>query len=222
MKRRLIFAFFLLITSFSCGETNLGNLPSLYSCNAQLGCGTGENVPYCTWGYKFGGNNPYTPSGSNIPGPSTKATLISYRFMDAGIDFKTSLQDKAVSFQFSEETKSKIRDAISQWSSVADINFVERASTESTDITFALAFIPTGSVGGLGYPAFTSDNCKQLAGLLVLSPKFEPTSRIILHEMGHVLGLGHVSSQNVMNASPKVERLQSGDILGIQSIYGAR
>jgi hypothetical protein len=227
MKCRLIFAFFLLTTSFSCDETDQGNFPSLYLCNAQLGCGEfGENVPYCTWGYKFGGNNPYSPSGPNIPGPGTKATMISYRFMAAGIEFRTSLQDKAVSFQFSEETKSKIRTVISQWSSVADIDFVEKASTETTDITFVSAFIPLssnqGTIGGLGYPSFTNNSCRELAGLLVLSPKFEPTSRLILHELGHVLGLGHVSSQNVMNPTYSIDHLQSGDIKGIQSIYGSR
>jgi hypothetical protein len=224
MKRRLIFAFFLLTTSFSCGETDPGNLPVLYTCTSELGCGNGENVPYCTWGYKFGDNNPYTPSGPNIPGPSTKATLISYRFMAPGMEFKTSLQNKAVSIQFNEESKNEIRKAISEWSSVANITFIEKSSSEATAIAIAktLAFANGGVVGGLGYPNFTSSSCQEIAGLLVVNSKFKITYSILLHEMGHVLGLGHVTSQNVMNPTYSIDHLQSGDIKGIQSIYGSR
>jgi predicted Zn-dependent protease len=45
----------------------------------------------------------------------------------------------------------------------------------------------------------------------------------VLHEIGHALGLGHVSTDNVMN--PGVQHLTDlmpGDIEGIQSIYGAK
>lgn len=224
MKGRLIFAFFLLTASFSCRETDQGYFPLLYTCTSELGCGNGENVPYCTWGYKFGDNNPFTPSGPNIPGPGTKATTISYRFIEGGIELKTSFQNKAVSIQFNEESKNEIRKAISEWSSDANVTFIEKSSSEATSIAIAktFAFANGGVVGGLGYPNFTSGPCQEIAGLLVVNSKFKITYSILLHEMGHVLGLGHVTSQNIMNPTYSIDRLQSGDIKGIQSIYGSK
>jgi hypothetical protein len=227
MSNRMIFICCLLAFTFSCDDEETGSYPLLLSCTSLLGCGAyGDNVPFCTWGYKFGDSNPYSPSGPNISGPKSKAALISYKFLDDGVVFKTFYQNTAVSMVIDDGYRSEIRKVISEWSSVADISFNEKSGNESTDITIASAFIPLGTgkgggVGGLGTPAFVSEPCKQIAGLLVLSPKF-PSARTILHEMGHVLGLGHVSSQNIMNPSPTVDHLQPGDIAGIQSIYGSK
>lgn len=45
-----------------------------------------------------------------------------------------------------------------------------------------------------------------------------------LHEIGHVLGLGHIDSDNVMRQGIKkeYEGLQDGDIRRIIEIYGAK
>lgn len=226
MSNRMIFICFLLTFVFSCDEEETKNYPLLASCNSLLGCGAqGDDVSFCTWGFKFGNNNPYSPSGPNISGPKSKAELISYKFLNDEIVFKTSGQNTAVSMVIDDAYRDEIRQVISEWSSVADINFIEKPGNELSDITIASAFVPLstsgGSVGGLGYPAFVGEPCKEIAGLLVISPKFT-SSRIILHEMGHVLGLGHVGSQNIMNPSPTVDHLQPGDIAGIQSIYGSK
>jgi hypothetical protein len=222
-SRKAMSAIFLFVIAFSCEEK--GKYPTLINCSSSLiECG---NVDYCTWGFKFGDNNPYSPSGANIPGPKSKVASISYKFLDAGKEFKTTLQDAAMSMDIDGDYREEIRKVISEWSSVANINFIEKPANELTNITIASAFIPISSsgglVGGLGHPAFLSEPCKQIAGLLVLSSKFRPMPRVILHEMGHVLGLGHVSSENVMNPNnSNYEHLQPGDIAGIQSIYGSK
>jgi Matrixin len=228
-KNKFYLFFFLL--SFSCNTVE-GTYPVLFSCNNVLGsCGNAVDVPYCTLGYKLGDSNPYEPRGAGISGPMIKANLISYKFKVAGIVMRTITQDNAVSLQFSENEKSEIRTAISEWSSVADINFVEKADNEATDITIISAFIPVGSNGGgqgsvcgLGHPAFNLEPCKQLAGYLVINPKCNLVFPIALHELGHVLGLGHVASENVMHPDRlySINHLQNGDILGIQSIYGSK
>ncbi len=131
--------------------------------------------------------------------------------------------------EFSNEDKLSVRNAILQWSSIAGIAFIEKAGSEATDVTIVSAFIPTGdteggSTCGLGYPAFEGQPCNQLAGLLIINPKCDQTLPIALHEIGHVLGLGHVASENVMNPDrlSVFSTLQSGDILGAQSIYGTK
>lgn len=224
----MIFICFLLAFVFSCDEEETRSYPLLASCNSLLGCGAeGNDVPFCTWGFKFGNNNPYSPSGPNISGPKSRAELISYKFLNDGLIFKTTGQNTAVSMVIDDAYRSEIRKLISEWSSVADINFIEKPGNELSDITIASAFVPLstsgGLVGGLGHPAFVSEPCKQIAGLLVLSSKFQQSPRVIIHEMGHVLGLGHVSSENIMNPNTyKYDHLQPGDIAGIQSIYGSK
>lgn len=228
MKINLYRLFFLF--SFSCNHQDMGTPPVLVSCNNLLGsCGSIKDVPYCTFGYKFGNSNPYTPNGPFIPGPKIMAGQISYKFQEPGVMFKTIYQNSAISLQFSENDKSKIRAIISEWSNVARFDFIEKDAGENTDITIVSAFTPVSIGGvnvvcGLGHPALNENPCNQVSGLLVINPKCNQMEAVALHEMGHVLGLGHVASENVMNPNRLgiFSELQSGDILGVQSIYGSK
>jgi len=221
---RITFICFLLAFAFSCNEEEAGNPPLLNSCLSQKSAGNcvDADVPYCTLGFKFGDNNPFSPNGPNVTGPKSGAKLISYRFLDAGLVLKTPLQNNAETAQITEEEKVSIRQYISEWSEVADINLIEKASNDATNVSIGKAFIPLKNVGGYGIPQFPDAYCDQVVGLIILQSKQNVTSRIVVHEMGHVLGLGHVSSQNIMNSSPTVDHLQPGDIAGIQSIYGSK
>lgn len=224
--------FFFFLLAVSCTNEETGTSPELTICNdISLGsCLTPQNVPYCTFGYKFGDANPYSPRGAGVAGPQAKVNAISFKFQAGGIVFKTIRQNNAVSLQFSEDDKSAIRATISKWSFVANFNFVEKSSDEIADITIISAFIPIGGPGGgqlcaFGHPAFNEQPCKQIAGYMVINPRCGPLSiPMVLHEMGHVLGLGHVLSENVMNQNRSFtyDQLQSGDILGVQSIYGGK
>jgi hypothetical protein len=222
MKSRLLFVFILFVFTFSCDEKETGIFPSLYLCDSQLGCGNGSDVPYCTWGFKFGDNNPFSPNGPNVAGPKSRAASISFKFQEVGIVFKTPKQNFAESVPFTEEEKTLIRTSILEWSSVADINFIEKKGNEAGNITIANVFIPDNSIGAYANPQFIDAACNQTAGLLIMHSKYKPTSRIVIHEMGHVLGLGHVASRNAMNPNGNYEHLQPGDIAGIQSIYGSK
>ena len=113
-----------------------------------------------------------------------------------------------------------------EWESLAAISFVEKSSAEESDITVMMAYI---QAGGIGYPAFPDRPCSDLAGYIILNSANYPSCTNfyrtgILHEIGHVLGLGHVKGSVVMDpaAFKNFSHLQSGDIKGIQTIYGTK
>lgn len=120
--------------------------------------------------------------------------------------------------------KQKIREALASWEAVADIRFSEKTSNEQpSDVKIIVANI---TQGGAGYPAFSASPCRDLAGTVVLqlNPNYscEQLYALSVHEIGHALGLGQVASNNVMNPSKSYQGLQSGDIKGIQAIYGKK
>ena len=85
-------------------------------------------------------------------------------------------------------------------------------------------------MGGIGYPNYTDVLCSELAGNIVIDVNTNVSDcqdffLFMLHEIGHVLGLGHVETVNVMNKTflnLNISNLQSGDSLGIIQIYGAK
>jgi hypothetical protein len=212
---------FIFVIIFSCGqeaEKEAMNA-NLQPCNELLGSCLGKSTAYCTFGYKIGDGNPFSPSGDERPGPAIPVTQITFKFQDEGFVFDTHSQNDVVSLAFNEEQKIKIRASMLKWSAVADFEFVEKASGEEADVRIIYATI---TQNGVGYPAYPEYPCNEIAGNLVLSTRALQPEKLTLHEMGHVLGLGHVSSENVMNPQKTFEDLQEGDILGVQSIYGSK
>lgn len=215
MSFKHFFLFVILISA--CGQESKR---AMSACNDMLNaCSGNANAPYCTFGFKFGDQNPFSPAGASVPGPHQKAMEISFKFQPAGFTFNTHSQDGIVSEEFTEADKEGIRLRFAMWQAVANISFTEKSVSEKTDITILLATIEQG---GIGYPAFVADPCKQIAGYLILNTKNGNKPKLSLHEIGHVLGLGHVLSNNVMNPNQSYDDLQSGDITGIQSIYGVK
>lgn len=214
----------LLITSvvliISC--ENKIETPIAAECNNLPNC-SGDGVgEYCTFGYKWGTDNPFTIAGYNKPGPSTGKIQVSYKFIDAGYVFNTHSQNNVTSLAFSEIVscaKQTIRDCFDEWESNADIKFIEKSGNDQSNIKLIVANI---TQGGIAYPPVPNGPCSGL----VIFQKFQYTCssfRILaLHEIGHVIGLGHVKSENVMNPDKKFLILQSGDIKGIESIYGKK
>ena len=147
--------------------------------------------------------------------------------MDSGYAFNTHSQENLISLSFNKLitcSQQSIRDAFSEWASVAPLKFIETTNNDRANIKIVITNI---SQGGLGYPPFSNEPCKELAGLLVIRPNPNSTCDsyycLALHEIGHILGLGHVLSNNVMNPDQNYyKNLQQGDIQGIQTIYGKK
>lgn len=205
-------------------------VPRYKPCDSNLynscdGKGSGE---YCTFGYKWGNNNPFSNAGLEKPGPGTGNIELTYKFMDAGFVFNTHDKENLTSVSFENNTgsctKDKFRLAFIEWSSVAKVNFREVALNETADIKIMIADIEQSSIG---YPNYDQSPCSDIKGQIIFKRNEYNCLTIygaVLHEIGHVLGLGHINSRNVMHPSQSTtySKLQSGDIRGVQSIYGVR
>jgi hypothetical protein len=170
----------------------------------------------------------FSNAGVEANGPEISGGSVTFAFYEEGKILHTHAQDNVTSLSFDRITvcsaQTQIRAALSAWSSVANIEFQEVSSVDAADIRFAIAKIEQG---GVGYPTFTDDLCSNLAGLIVLNTNRSTCDafyNLVLHEIGHTLGLGHVDSENIMNPNhdQTSTELGNGDLLGIQSIYGPK
>lgn len=127
-----------------------------------------------------------------------------------------------------------INDAFQEWSQYGNIEFLQiedggGAAGTSYDADIRIFF---GEVPGatLGYTFFPSSSPNAGAGDMILENldryNSEPglLHRLALHEIGHALGLDHVSqgANSVMTPSLSQNHLQPDDINGIREIYGAQ
>ncbi|WP_299848863.1 matrixin family metalloprotease [uncultured Roseovarius sp.] len=125
-----------------------------------------------------------------------------------------------------------IRDAFDEWSRHGNIEFIQledkggaAGASSAPDIRIFFGEIP-GRI--IGYAFFPTNGNSGIAGdvLLDTSKSFntdrEQFRGLVLHELGHALGLGHSSSDTVMTANISASRLGRDDINGIKRIYGAQ
>lgn len=213
----------------NCKKKNI--LSKGASCDSEIYklCDGKGNAGYCTLGYKWGADNPYKNAGLEKPGPGTGNVTLTYAFMEEGYNFYTHSQDDLKSVTFEKNildcTQDKFRAAFKKWANVAPLNFNEVKSSQNPDIKIIVADISQTAVG---YPNFTNEICKSLRGQIVIKRNglfnCSESEGLILHEIGHVLGLGHVDSENIMHPSNSyfIRTLRIGDIKGIQSIYGVK
>ena len=217
----------LILLAIACSDPPEG-LPyessEFVPCNDSLSmCDfTGD---YCLFGLKWGGDNDFSNVGPNAAGPQVSGGIISYSFQERPSEVSNHRQVGVPTQSFDMLpacAKEKIRMAFDSWSSVADLQFTELEDDQDADIEIYVAFISTG---GAGFPNYTSTLCQQLAGHVILSPKYTEECDIfeayVLHEIGHALGLGHSSTENLMGSiNTNLGGLKPGDIEGIRQIYG--
>lgn len=131
-----------------------------------------------------------------------------------------------------------LQDAFDAWEAVADINFTYVSPDDTTtliDIDVSVGEIDGQEFGTVGQAFWSSASSSIQSGRILFdeAEDWAPTGSggidffaVALHEIGHVLGLMHFDSNNgeplqIMNSNILVDDLQSGDIAGVQVLYGA-
>ena len=125
-----------------------------------------------------------------------------------------------------------IRAAFAEWSSYGDIEFMQitddgggAGDTAHADIRIFFGPIAGGTIGIAYYPSWWGS---AIAGDMLLDTvdRFNTDPDlfygVVLHELGHSLGLGHVDADSIMTPIISENSLQQDDIDGIRQLYGAQ
>ncbi|MEM9918459.1 MAG: matrixin family metalloprotease [Bacteroidota bacterium] len=198
-------------------------------CNSRLtACATSSRAAYCLFGYKWGADSSFVEVGMDATGPAASGGVVTFSFQEENGPVNTHRQINLASKSFSNLVgcaKSEIRNALDTWSQAADIDFRELPENSDSDIRFFVADIVQT---GVGYPNYSEASCSAIKGTMIINAGTSINDcndffLLSLHEIGHVLGLGHVSTRNVMNPDFfdfNLDGLQKGDREGIIQIYG--
>jgi len=198
------------------------------SCNSLTSaCSASPNVDYCLFGFKWGEPSISSESGALAQGPETGGGLLTYSFQSGGSTISTHRLNDVKTLDVDEKgecLRDNIHSAFAEYQSIGNISFEAIEDDSAADIKI---FSYDRNTPNLGYPNYQDELCAELAGFLILDndpiTDCENFYSLCLHEIGHILGLGHVSTVNVMNPdliNRPFKELQEGDIEGIQSLYG--
>ncbi len=222
MKTNIYSLLCFLIMLSSCGG------PEFSDCNGLLSACTGsQDGAYCTFGYKWGDNPSFSPNGVNATGPETPGGTITYSFHTQITTVSTHQKDDMETVSFDEKgacARESAESALMEWEKYGNFSFLKETDNSESNIQFIAAKEVNNNTGG---PNYQDELCGAIRGKIVMKDSKIADCHnfyiLCLHEIGHVLGLGHVSSPNVMKQGQEkysYTGLQEGDIEGIIAIYG--
>lgn len=215
----------ILIFLISCTDGESPDPDKFEECNSMLLHCTDLIGEYCLFGFKWGDGNNFAGIGQDAQGPKIPGGTVSFSFQELPNVVSNHLEVDVPTQSFAELpvcAKEKIRIAFNDWSSVANIQFEELEEDSESDIKI---FVSDVTTYGNGFPNYALSPCTEIAGHVILSPKYTTDCEVFyayaLHEIGHCLGLGHSSEENLMGSiRTNLGGLKDGDIKGIKQIYG--
>lgn len=183
-------------------------------------------------------------SGYVLEGPKWSSTTITWSF--AATNYAQDTSDTYSSYITQTAYQSVIEQALAKWASVSGVTFVQVAdgTTASTaaDIRFGFGDLPISTTGEIGETTYYYSGTTMLPDVVIqledpadkalvtntssgltYSGTTSTLYQVVLHEIGHALGLGHTLDTNaIMNATATASNrdLDSTDISGIQALYG--
>ncbi len=141
-----------------------------------------------------------------------------------GLSYNTALYDQS---DFDEALEA----AFDAWESVAAVDFRQESSSATSDIEVFMESLGGSTVGLAEVTYFELGAVDQYIEAEVSFDSNEDWSpygetdlsfyAVALHEIGHAIGLGHVTdTSEIMNSFVSANALGDGDIEGAQEIYG--
>ncbi len=142
----------------------------------------------------------------------------------SGLDYDTSQYDQ-------DDFDTALQDAFDSWEAVAAIDFTYSASA-SVDVDVTMGSLGGSTVGLASFSYFDTSPLDTIFDASVTLDSDETWApygggaldffSVALHEIGHILGLGHVNdTSEIMNPFISTDELGDGDISGVQFLYGS-
>ena len=149
-------------------------------------------------------------------------SVVSY----SGLSFDSSLYTLA-------DFEEALRSAFRTWENVAGIDFEFTAATGTADVTLSMTALPGSTIGQATTSFFVLDGIDEMISAeieLDSNEQWAPFGQtalnffaVAVHEIGHVLGLDHVSdTSQIMYPVIYKSELGTGDLAGARFIYGGR
>ena len=228
---KLLFVLFACIVFFGCEDANrIEDSNAASACTDVLfPCADDEAAEYCLFGAKFGGANPMSFGGPEASGVATPGGNVTWTFARNqerynSLVISTVLHPSTDPNDLPACLVDGVRRAFESWESVCDITFTEIDDFEAAD---AQVFFGTRIPGtGFGFPRNSEEACESFSSRIFLNTdeiNCDLIDFVALHEIGHMIGLGHVGTSNIMGTEDLGFRsLQPGDVAGAQAIYGLK